>query len=111
MQLLITAVYNVAITQQVLIRNYSVNEGMSSLYGILYRTITRPISNNQVRRLQQDNDGNIWVGTFGEGVDILNVVTGAARHIKARTTSQFRNLYRRAGIQSVAFQGRAAARV
>src|SRR5690606_26185074 len=46
------------------------------------------ISHNQIRKLELDEDGNIWIGTFGEGVDVLNPVTGTIRHIKAGDSDQ-----------------------
>lgn len=32
--------------------------------------------NNYIRALKEDNDGNIWVGTFGLGISVFNPATG-----------------------------------
>ncbi|RYG37389.1 MAG: hypothetical protein EOO01_30215, partial [Chitinophagaceae bacterium] len=40
------------------------------------------LSQNQVRTLAQDDSGRIWIGTFGEGIDVLDPSTHVFRHFK-----------------------------
>ena len=41
----------------------------------------RQISGISVRRILEDSSGNIWIGTLGEGLDIMNSETGEYRNI------------------------------
>ncbi|MCF3109184.1 response regulator [Niabella sp. CC-SYL272] len=48
-----------------------------------YRAMPGGLSLNQVRKLVEDARGNIWMGTFGEGIDVLNPATNRFVHHKA----------------------------
>ncbi|MBZ4188017.1 hybrid sensor histidine kinase/response regulator transcription factor [Niabella beijingensis] len=48
-----------------------------------YRAAKGGLSLNQVRKLAEDNNRHIWMGTFGEGIDVLDPVTNRFRHHKA----------------------------
>ena len=41
------------------------------------------VSGNQVTKLAQDDDGNIWIGTFGYGIDIYNQSTKSFTNLRA----------------------------
>jgi ligand-binding sensor domain-containing protein/signal transduction histidine kinase/DNA-binding response OmpR family regulator len=40
------------------------------------------LSQNQVRTLAEDEQGRIWIGTFGEGIDVLDPSSMQFRHFK-----------------------------
>ncbi len=40
------------------------------------------LSSNQVRRLAEDDEGRIWMGTFGEGIDIYDPRSGSFSRLK-----------------------------
>jgi ligand-binding sensor domain-containing protein/signal transduction histidine kinase/AraC-like DNA-binding protein len=44
--------------------------------------VANSLSQNQVRTLAEDEQGRIWMGTFGEGIDILDPVKMQFRHYK-----------------------------
>ncbi len=48
-----------------------------------YRATRGGLSLNQVRKLVEDGRGKIWMGTFGEGIDVLDPVTNRFEHHKA----------------------------
>jgi signal transduction histidine kinase/AraC-like DNA-binding protein/streptogramin lyase len=41
----------------------------------------RQLSAISVRRILEDSDGNLWIGTLGSGIDILNPETGEFRNV------------------------------
>jgi len=48
---------------------------------------TNKISSNEISKLLQDDAGNIWIGTYGQGIDVLNPSSRQVRHYGASSAN------------------------
>lgn len=47
------------------------------------------ISNNKITSINFDSDGNLWIGTYGSGLDILNPETNKFQHFRHNKSDSF----------------------
>lgn len=49
------------------------------------------VSSNQTTRLEQDNDGNIWIGYFGAGIDVYDPVKKYFKNLRSTNSNLSNN--------------------